>query len=199
MQLCASLTKEDLTSLIEQITPLRVELQPKRVITLARPTRIELVPDAGVRVRGHASFKWDVAGLAIPVTLRSWQVLLVPSIVARKGSHVLAFNPKLEGLEFKSLPMFLDVRIAEAVKQGLAAHCNKLAWDYGKHLSVILPIPDRVTPRGEVALGSTGGTVNVTAVDVRLTLTFGVRVTREAPPASLRDHAGPASRRLEAR
>jgi hypothetical protein len=187
MQLCAVLTKEDLTSVIEQVTPLRVEIRPRRVITLARPTAIELVAGAGLRVRGHASFTWDVGGgLTIPVTLRSWQVLLVPSFVARHGRHVLAFNPKLEKLDFKRVPVFLGDRIAEALKEGLAAQRNKLAWDFAKHLSVVLPFPNRVSPGGEAWLGPTGGNVTVTAAEVRLTLTFAVRVKREAAPAPLR-------------
>jgi hypothetical protein len=186
MQLCATLTKDDLTSVIEQITPLRVAVRPSRVITLGRPTKIELVPGAGLRVRGDARFTWDAYGLTIPVTLRTWQVLLVPSFAPRGGRHVLAFDPTVEALDFKNVPMFLDSAIKSAVKDGLAAQKSRLFWDFERHLSLVRALPEKVSPPGEMKLAPTGGIVTVTSTDVRLTLDFGFRVRRDAPPPSLR-------------
>lgn len=202
MQLCATLTRDDLSSVIEQITPLRVAIRPRRVITLGRPTKIELVAGAGLRVRGDARFTWDVGGITIPVTLRAWQVLLVPSFAARNGGHVLAFDPKLEALDFKNVPMFLDGAIAQAVKDGLAAQKSRLTWDFEKQLSLVRALPDKISPAGEVTLAPTGGTVVVTADSLRLTLDFGLRVRRDAPPASLRAlelEGAPSSRQVAAR
>jgi hypothetical protein len=186
MQLCATLTKDDLSSIIEQITPMRVALRPRRVITLGRPTKIELVAGTGLRVRGDARFTWDVGGLTIPVTLRSWQVLLVPSFAVQHGRHVLAFDPTLEALDFKNVPMFLDGRIAEALKDGLAAQKSKLAWAFEEKLSLVRALPAKISPHGELKLAPTGGTVTITATEMRLTLEFGFRVRRDAPPPSLR-------------
>jgi hypothetical protein len=202
MQLCAILTKDDLASVIEQITPLRVTVRPRRVITLGRPCKVELVAGAGLRVRGDARFTWDVGGLTIPVTLRSWQIMLVPSFAARNGGHVLAFDPVLEDLDFKRVPMFLDGRIAEAINDGLAANKHKLSWDFEKTLSLVRPLPDKISPAGEMTLAPTGGNVTVTATDLRLTLEFGFRVRRDAVPASLREiamEAPPSSRHAAAR
>lgn len=203
MQLCAILTKDDLTSVVGQLTPLRVAITPRRIVTLGRPARIDLVAGAGLRVRGDARFTWDVGGLTIPVTLRSWQVMLVPSFVARDGGHVLAFDPVLEDLDFKGVPMFLDGRIAQGVKDGLAAQRNKLFWDFEKHLSVLRPLPHRISPAGEMKLAPTGGNVTVTATDVRLTFDFAFTMTRDAAPPSLRqaalEMAAPSSRRAVAR
>lgn len=201
MQLCAILTRDDITSVVEQLTPLRVALRPKRVITLGRPAKVELVPGSGLRVRGEARFTWDAYGVTIPVTLRSWQVLLVPSFAPRAGRHVLAFDPVLEGLDFKNVPMFLDGRITEAINEGLAAQKNKLSWDFEKHLSLVRPLPTKLSPSGEVRLGPTGGTVTVTATEMRLTLDFALRLQRDAMPASLRgiELEVPSSRQLSAR
>lgn len=201
MQLCATLTKDDITSIVEQITPLRISLRPKRVISLGRPARVELVAGAGLRLRGDARFTWDAYGLTLPVTLRSWQVLLVPSFAARHGRHVLSFDAVLEELDFKNAPMFLDGRIAEAINEGLAAQKPKLSWDFEKHLSVVRPLPARLVPSGEVKLAPTGGTVTVTATDIRLTLDFSFRIHRAAVPPSLRgiDVDGPPNSQTVAR
>lgn len=202
MQLCAILTREDVASVVEQITPLRVALRPKRVITLGRPAKVELVAGAGLRVRGDARFTWDAYGVTIPVTLRSWQVLLVPSFAPRDGRHVLAFDPVLEDLDFKNVPMFLDGRIAEAINEGLAAQKHKLSWDFERHLSLVRQLPDKLSPSGEVRLGPSGGHVTVTPNELRLTLDFALRLQREPVPASLRAvemEAPSSSRHLSAR
>ena len=201
MQLCAILTRDDITSVVEQLTPLRVAMRPNRVITLGRPTKVELVAGSGLRVRGEARFTWDAYGVTIPVTLRSWQVLLVPSVAPRGGRHVLAFDPVLEGLDFKNVPMFLDGRITEAINEGLAAQKNKLSWDFAKHLSLVRPLPAKVSPAGEIRLGPTGGTVTVTATEMRLTLDFALCLERDAMPASLRalDLEPPSRRQLSVR
>jgi hypothetical protein len=186
MQLCAIVTKDDLSSVIEQLTPLRVTTRPRRVITLGRPAAVELVAGAGLRVRGDARFTWDVGGITLPVTLRAWQIMLVPSFAVRSGGHVLAFEPVLELLDFKNVPMFLDGRIKEAINEGLAAQKRKLAWDFERTLSLIRPLPEKFSPAGELKLGPTGGTVKVTAEEIRLTLDFALRIRHDAAPASLR-------------
>ena len=208
MKLCAIITKDDLSSVIDQVTPLRVAIRPRRVIALGRPTNVELVAGRGLRIRGDARFTWDVGGITIPVTLRAWQVMLVPSFVARGSGHVLAFDPVLEDLDFKAVPMFLDGRIADAVKNGLEAQRGRLAWDFERHLSVTHALPSSVSPAGDVKLAPTGGNVTVTDTDIRLTLEFALSVRRDreveaAPesrpaPSSRAQQGSPSSRSARA-
>ena len=186
MQLCAILTKVDLESLIDQLTPLRVALHPRRVINLGRPSKVELVAGYGLRLRGAARFTWDALGVSIPVTVSSWQILLVPAFFSRGAGHVLAFEPVLEELDFKRVPMLLEGRIADAVKASLTAQQSKLVWDFEKDLSLVHALPEKLTPAGELLLGPSGGNVTVTSSEVRLTLDFALTIRREAPPASLR-------------
>lgn len=195
MKLCAVITKDDLSSVIEQITPLRVALRPRREITLGRPTNVELVAGAGLRIRGDARFTWDVGGITIPVTLRAWQIMLVPSFVARGSGHVLAFDPVLEDLDFKALPMFLDGRIADAVKSGLEAQRGRLAWDFERHLSVIQALPSAISPAGAVKIAPTGGNVTITNSELRLTLDFALSVAvRPEADAAPESRPAPSSR-----
>jgi hypothetical protein len=178
MQLCAILTREDLASALDQITPLSVTLRRRRVIWLGRPSTVELVAGRGLRLRGDARFTWDVGGIAVPVNLRSWQVLLVPSFALRGARHVLALDPELESLDFKSVPVFLDTKITAAINDGLAAQKNRLAWDFGKSLSLVRSLPESVAPGGELRLGPRGGQVTVSEDDVRLTLDFELEIAR---------------------
>lgn len=196
MQLCATLTKEDLTTVIETITPLRVAVGRGRGVLLGRPTKVELVEGAGLRVRGDARFTWDVGAITLPVHVRAWQMLLVPRFAARATGHVLELEPRLEALDFKRVPMFLDGRISGALKDALENQRAKLGWDFAKHLSVARAFPPSITPETCMSLGPTHGNVTITSTEVRLTFTFAMRIDREAAsfgaPADL-DVAPPSS------
>src|SRR5688500_12552077 len=99
MKLSLSITKAEVVRLVEEATPLKIDLGHKRSVSFGRPELVELVPRTGLRIRGDAKMVWEVAGLTLPITLRTWQLLLVPSIVRRDGTLVLAFDPVLEDLD----------------------------------------------------------------------------------------------------
>ncbi|MBX3192556.1 MAG: hypothetical protein KF819_36565 [Labilithrix sp.] len=195
MRLSAVLTRDDLASLIESMTPLRIELKarPRRYVLLGPPSLVELVPNAGLRVRGSARFTWNVAGVAVPVTLRAWQALLAPSVAVRDGAHVLVLEPALEALDFERLPAFVDQRIAQAINDGIAKQRERLMWNFTRTLSYAHALPEALSPTSRFELRPAGGTVIVTASEVRLTVDFRARVLRprrledpltlEAPPS----------------
>jgi hypothetical protein len=66
-------------------------------------------------------------------------VVMLASPGTKGGGHVLAFDPKLEAIDFKNFPMFLDGRIKDAVRDGLAAQKSKLTWDFKEQLSLVRP------------------------------------------------------------
>lgn len=181
MQLCAVLARDELAAVIEQITPFEVEIsrQPRRVISLGPPSKVELVPGAGLRLRGSARVTWDVVGLSLPVTLRRWQILLAPSVVRRGEAHVLAFDPMLEVLDLENVPSFVADRIAGAINEGLAVHRNRLVWNFTKTLSWRRGLPRRVSPPSRFEISPSGGTVEITPSELRLTVPMRARFVRE--------------------
>ena len=154
MLLTAAVTKAEIAALIDALTPLRVIIDERRgrSITLGRP-RLELVQDGGIRLRGDARLTWDVAGVAIPVTLQAWQLMLVPRIVTREGGRALAFEPVIEILDLKRVPGFLDDKIANAITDGLAQNRDRLAWEFSRVLSKQFALPARIGP-GTFALAA---------------------------------------------
>jgi hypothetical protein len=180
VKLCAIVTRDDLVEVISDFTPLRIAIGARggRSISFGRPRTLDLVPSSGIRLSGDAKLVWDVAGLPIPVTLRAWQVLLVPTIFERDGMNIVALDPVLEELDFKSVPGFVDERIVGAINEGLASQQQKLAWAFGKTLSVRLPLPTRVSPAGRFELSAVHGAVEVTETELRFTVTFQSRVAR---------------------
>lgn len=192
MQLCAVITKDDLAGVIREITPLDVEVsrRPRRMISLGRPGRVELVASAGLRVAGDAKLRWEIAGLSVPITVRAWQILLRPSVVLRGGVYVLAFDPILEKLELKHVPGFLDERVAPALNETLAAQRQKLVWNFTKTLSMHRPLSDKLSPKVKLDLVPTGGEVKVTSSALELTLHFDGHVSPRSEVGAAR---GPTS------
>ncbi len=188
MQLCAVLTREDLADLVGEIAPFEVELsrRPRRAVSLGAPSLVELVPGAGLRVRGDARFAWDALGMTIPVAVRRWQVLLAPLVVRQDGALALAFDPRLEALELGTGPGLVSDTIAQAVHSGLVAQKKKLVWAFGRTLSVCKALPEKVQPASRFELGPTDANVEVTDSEIRLTLRFDARFARLPVEASRR-------------
>ncbi|MBX3229140.1 MAG: hypothetical protein KIT84_02305 [Labilithrix sp.] len=186
MLLTAAVTKEEIGALVGALTPLAVAIdaQRGRSIALGRP-RLELVPDAGLRLRGDARVTWDVAGVAIPVTLEAWQLLLVPRVVTREPRRVLALEPVIERLDLKGVPAFVDGKIARAIGGAVAQHREKLVWNFAETLSRRLALPARIGG-GTFALSAVDGAVAVSAEDVKLTLRFEAAIARDTAPRSRR-------------
>jgi hypothetical protein len=172
MQLCAVFTKGDLADLVGEIAPFEVELgrRPRRAVSLGAPSLVELVPGAGLRVRGDARLAWDALGMTIPVVVRRWQVLLAPHVVRDEGVLALAFDPRLEALELGSGPGIVSDTIAQAVHTGLVAQKKKLVWAFGRTLAVRKTLPERVQPPTRFDLAPTDADVEVTESELRLTL-----------------------------
>ena len=177
MLLSAVVTRDELALLVESITPLRVVIDERRgrSMTVTRPHAIELVPGRGLRIRGAAQMSWDIAGVGIPVTLQSWQVLVAPRIATRGGSQVLAFEPVLENVDLKRVPGIVGDRIVEAVQKGLAQYGNKLAWNLARALSRRWALSTRIVPSRAFALTVADSSVEITAEQLRLTVRLDAR------------------------
>lgn len=180
MILTALATKAELAALVESFTPLRVTIDERRgrALTLARP-HLELVPGRGLRLRGAARISWDVAGVAIPVTIQGWQLLLAPKIVPREGARVLLFEPVVERLDVRLLPGFIDDKIARAIRESIAKNRERIAWKFTRTLSKRWPLSVRVAPITAFELVAVDGEVAVTERELRMSVRFEARVHRE--------------------
>jgi hypothetical protein len=189
VQLSAVVTKDDLELLITELTPVEIDLGGRRSVTFQRPERIELVPDKGLRLRGDARMTWAVAGIPIPVNLRAWQVLLIPSIVGGEGARSVAFEPVLEELDLVNIPAFLDERIASAINEGLTSQKKKLAWGLSRALSVRLALPARMLPKGRFELAAKDAKLRVTDQAIELSVSFAGRVVHVFDPVPVSEPA----------
>jgi hypothetical protein len=189
VHLSAVVTKDDLALLIEELTPVEIDLGGRRSVTFKRPERIELVPEKGLRLRGDARMNWSLAGITIPVGLRVWQILLIPSIVGAEGARSVAFEPVLEELDLVNIPAFLDERIVAAINEGLNSQKKKLAWGLSRALSLRLALPKRITPKGRFELLANDAKLRVTDQAIELSVSFAGRVVHVFDPVPVSDPA----------
>jgi hypothetical protein len=170
------LPKADLARLIASITPCRVTIDPERgrAVSLDRPT-LDLVPGQGIRLRGSGVVSWDFARVPVPVRVNRWQILFVPRVGSRRGAHVLSLEARLEDLDVKLIPGFVDEKIATAIRRAITEHQNRLAWDFGRTLSKGLPLTPKFSPRSVFSLLPAGGEASVHEREVRLVLRFEAR------------------------
>jgi hypothetical protein len=184
MHLTAVVAQSELAALVDSLTPMRVTIDERRgrSVTLGRP-RTTLVAGKGLRLRGDARVAWDVAGVAIPVTLQAWQLLLVPRIVSRGRSRVLAFEPVVEELDLKLVPAFLDDKIASAITGAIAQYRDRIAWDFARTLSRRFALWKRISPAKTFEIVATDGAVEVGQNELRLTVRFQARIEDRAAAA----------------
>jgi hypothetical protein len=176
----AVIPSADFVSLLESLGSVRVTVGDRqRVVTLGRPT-IKLVAGQGLRLRGEAHITWDFALVTIPVTINVWQILLAPKVVPHDGSHVLLFDPRIEKLDIKRVPGFVDEKVAHAIRTTLEKNRDRLAWDFTRTLSLQLRLPSMISPSMAFELIPRGGDVSVNESDVRLAVRFEARF-RERP------------------
>lgn len=182
MQLCLTLTKDELSRVVQELLPFDIEIseRPRRRISLEHLQTLELVSGSGVRISGDASLTWEVAALPVTLTLRKWQVLLVPRVVfPDNGDKLLVFDPNLETLDFKHVPGFVDDRVADVVNEAISSQKSKLVWNFGKSLSLHKPLSDKLSPTPVFDLSPTGADVDVTDSVLSLSIRFAAKMIRQ--------------------
>src|SRR5688572_12850995 len=188
MLITAVITKDELTELVSSLTPLRINIDERRgrALKVSRP-QLELVPGRGLRLAGDARVTWDVVGVPIQITIQTWAVMFCPRIVVRGRSHLLVFDPVLEALDLKRVPSFLDDAIVNAIMAGLAQSRDRLAWDFTRALSKRVMLPPRIEPIKALEIGTSLGSAEVTADELRLTVELAFRADKRVTrPATTR-------------
>src|SRR5580658_10570645 len=104
MRLQATLTRDDLHSLVDELMPVTIRLGQKGKLSLSDPSRIELVAGRGLRVSCHALGSWEVLGVGVPIALTSLEVLLEPSFAMRPEGDVLVFKLQIVSADIARVP-----------------------------------------------------------------------------------------------
>lgn len=169
MQLRVELSLVELTTLLRELTPIRIHMTPtdedRRWLELESPTSVVLVPGKGIRVVTQGKLRYEVAGIKVPATIKHLQLLLSPQVVqADDFAHRLAFEITIEEGDLALIPSVIDNALVNAVNVALTPRDTHMVWDFGEALTKTLKLPERLEPLDSLALKVTAGS---TCVDER--------------------------------
>jgi hypothetical protein len=145
MWLEAIITHADLVEVLGELLPLKIylsrdgdEVDRDRWLFLRSASRVELVPDSGLRVTCAAEFRWTIAGIGPTLKIDELRVLLRPVVVETPEGGVLELNLAVEESDFHSLPDLVDATIARAVNAALTT--KKIPWGFSETFSRTVPL-----------------------------------------------------------
>ncbi len=175
-------SREDLRQLLDELLPAKMRLgdpSDDAWLALYDLGEVVLVPETGLRVTCKAKLRWDVAGIAIPVTLQSLTVLLRPVIVKRETGDVLSFGLEIEHADLVNVPSFIDGALTDRVNRELAAKQDDMAWDFTTALSRLIPLPPRVDPIDAIDLKVAWGKLRIDADALVIAVSFQAHFLRD--------------------
>ncbi len=183
----AIVTEADCVDFVRSMTPLEVDLDgPNRRLVVSRPKRIELVPRKGLRLVTTGHVLWSIAGVHLPIKVRVASLMLMPTISKDKR---LSLQARVEKLDVKVLPDFIDHSILHHINELLAKYDDTLSWKFGEMFTHKFPLPKAVGSAEAIAVRTNWGKAKITADAIVLAVSFDVRATKRPRRAEIIDAA----------
>ncbi len=169
----ATLSVADLEAFVAHAFPLSVDLDSVHV-TVELPTSVLLVADLGLRLAAHAKLHVTVVGIEVPLTVELAEVVLVPSIRREDDRDRLDFVLRVEELDFKNLPAFVDREIMSRVRASLERPI--FSWDFTKTLDFTFGLPMALESMDTLRLHAIKGDLKIGQEGLTLAFTFALDV-----------------------
>jgi hypothetical protein len=181
IHIAATLHRDTIEELLRQLLPLKIPLDPKRPrwIEVERPEHVGFVEGVGLRVATSARVQWTVAGVPVGFTIRYVQLLIRPEIVGDELGGKLVFRVVVEDADLKGIPSAIDQGIVSKVNERLGAVGDRIGWDFGKTLRLVVPMPPTMRPVESYQMRAQEGAVAIGADFLRVSLYLPSRFKRE--------------------
>jgi hypothetical protein len=177
MWLQAIITADDLMHALAELTPTRIQLDdedPDRAFELDPPSEVRFRANEGAVIRTSARIRWDVIGIKVPVTLRSVDVLLIPSIERdADGNDLLVLQVRIEDLDLTALPGFLDGALKDRINAALTRPSSFVRWRFIRTLDFHFHLPQAVQPTRDLHLAARWGATRVSDQGFVMAASFG--------------------------
>jgi len=188
MWLQATFTAQDLLGALVKITPLRVPLDkddPDRCLWLGKPSAVTLREGEGVHITTRGQVRWDVAGITVPITMRTLGVLLTPSIEAVDGEEALNFTLRVTEADLSAVPGFIEGSLVTRVNDALARPDARLIWRFLQTLDFTFRLPAKLEPERHMSLFARWGAVRVMDEALSLVVGWGLDAAPNATTGAL--------------
>lgn len=187
MQLSALVTQQDIVSALFSLAPLRLHFteqdEDTRWVEVDRPTEVSLFPNEGLRVAAAGRIRYVAQGVPFEAEFHRIKMLVTPQVVEREAqSSHLSFALRLEELDVKHVPAFVDKWIKQRADRALTPQSSNLAWKFSDTLSFRFAIPPRFEPITRIGLQVVGGRINVTEAGLEFVVDYApLEVERSGP------------------
>lgn len=149
-----------------------------RWIQIEPARQVDFVAGEGLRIEVNGQLQWSAAGVPLPMTFNSAQLMLRPAVVVDDTGGRLIFHPSLEALDLKNVPGFVDSGVLGFVNKRLGAQGDALAWHFSKTLALQFPLPATLVPLDKFQLAASVGEVEVLADAIVFSITFVLAFSR---------------------
>lgn len=183
MHIETTLTLEDLTQLLHELTPLRIHMSgpegPERWLELEPPRKVSLEPGVGARVVTSGRFRYTKGHVPFAAEIREVRLLLEPRVVDDGPDGLrLAFAIDIEHGDLVMVPEAIDSGIVAIVNEALTPRATKLVWRFSDTLATELELSPRMQPVDRLTTTVTGGETKVDEATVRFKVRLRAKLHR---------------------
>lgn len=190
MWLQATITLDDLVHYLRELLPLRIQLDEGgqgssstdegRVLDLAAPRHVTMVPGVGVEIETSAHIVWPVLGIHVPATVKSVRALFKPSIVdLGAGESAIGFALEVDHLDLSLVPGIVESAIKDVLNAELARPGKLPAWNFSRTMNFRFDVPRKLGFKGSFTLAASWADLKVTDEGLTLAMSFVAGVERE--------------------
>jgi hypothetical protein len=184
VRIAAVLDLATVTGLLRELTPFTVNLDEDgsgdRWMRVDPPESVALVAGMGLRIKTSAHLQWTVAGVKIPVTIRTVTIALGLELTDTKKGIRLCALPRIEDADLKNVPEMIDDKIVDVVNARLAAKAGEIGWTFGDTLTLRLQLPTALASVDAFRMDVSDASLEVGAEAVRLDANLPMHFSRVA-------------------
>lgn len=181
MKAAVVVTIAELDAVFRQLVPLEVDLSSiengRRVISIHRVSRVDLIPDVGIRVVGAAEVEWTVLGITVPMKVDD----LALRIHLELEDGKLGFRFEIECADVRLVPELVEGLAWTRINEALRDEAAIPAFHFAELVARRVALPEWLGPLRDLVLGDGGGFLWIEAE----TITFMVGVDIAARPRPL--------------
>jgi len=184
MKIEIQVSRAAIEKLVRQAAPIRIHMTPTEEdahwLELDTPKLVELVPGRGARVECTGRVRYSVESVPFRFAIRRLHVLLRPVVVDAR----LYFHLEIEKSDPEHVPDVIDESIMRLINRALTPRRTRMVWDFGRTLSVAMPLPVRLEPLDEFSVGAKAGEVLIDREAIRLRVALTPEIARYRDPPS---------------
>ncbi len=200
MWLQATITLDDLTHYLNELLPLKIQLDDGdqshgggRVLDLAAPRHVRMIPSVGVEFETSARIVWPVLGIHVPAVVRSVRAVFKPYVEdIEGGDSSLGFELQIEHLDLTLVPGIVEGAIKDVLNTDLARPGRLPSWNFTRQMDFRFDVPRQLGFEGKFRLAASWAEVKITEDGFTLAMSFVAGVDRGRAPEEAAE-ASPAA------